>query len=165
MKLMINGYSRHGKDAFADILVKEYNFKKKDASMIIARDMIRMLPYQWYGKCSFEEQAKRCYEDRVNRREFWNDYIEEYGCERLTFECLDGGDLRVGLRRLPEFKRLKQYFDATVWVEATRRISNYNPEPWLTVKKSDHDFVINNNGDLEQLREQARCLMSAMLNR
>lgn len=163
---MINGLARHGKDAFADILVKNYNFKKKDASMIIARDMVAYtMPPFFYGKGSFEEQARNCYTDRVNHREFWNDYIEDYGCEKLTFECLDGGDLRVGIRRLAEFKRLKKYFDATVWVQSYTRLSRINPEPWLTVKKEDHDFVINNNGSLEDLAKQAESLMNAMLNR
>lgn len=163
MKIMINGYARHGKDAVADILTS-YNFRKKDASMIVARDIVlHALPKNYYGYGCLEDQIMMCYLDRVKRREWWYEYVRNFGPDKLTIECLTGGDLRVGIRRRSEFEAVKELFDLTIWVDAKGRLGEENLEPWLDIGPGDHDIVIQNNGDLNDLRHAVECVMRSVL--
>lgn len=152
MKLLIIGQARHGKDTMAEILRDELDISFCSSSYFCLDTVVYPIVKDHLGYTSKEE----CYEDRVNHRPLWFELIKMYSYNdkaRLTRELLAVNDLYVGLRNREEFEAARDMFDAVVWVDATNRLGNTEDSSSLTMTRDDADYVIYNNGSLEEFKE------------
>src|SRR6056297_2595174 len=113
--LNINGYARHGKDTVGDLFQK-WGLKKASASHFYAQMIMEdniLGPY---------DSVEECYEDRVNHRSEWYDYIRSITKEDPYYfvsRVLERGHIYCGHRARYEFEKTKPLFDATIWVDAS----------------------------------------------
>lgn len=151
MKLLIVGYGRHGKDTVAEYLCKKHNLEFQSSSMHCAERVVFPALSGMYGY----KTIKECFEDRSNHRREWYELISEYCTDdlaRIGREIFSVSDIYCGLRNKREFHAIKNngLFDYAIWVDRSDYLppedkSSNTIEPWMA------DFVIDNNGTLEQL--------------
>lgn len=153
IKLMILGYARHGKDTVAEILTKEHGLKFVSSSHAAAEKV--MVPY--FRSIGVEYASlEECYADRVNHRQEWYEQISGYNTPdkaRLAREIYSEADIYVGIRSAEEFNAVKAegLFQYSIWVD---RSEHQPPESTAsnTITQDMANYVLNNNGTLEQLR-------------
>lgn len=156
---MLLGYARHGKDTVADILRDEYGYTFKSSSWILAESILFPALRTEYGYATVDE----CFADRHNHRAEWFDLINAYNTPdlaRLGRKILTENDMYVGLRNREEFEaiRAEKLFDVCLWVDASRRVPPES-ESSCTVHPFMADWVVDNNGTLEDLRETVKNVM------
>lgn len=162
MKLNINGYAQHGKDTVADMFVRVGKLIKLNASHFIAYDIMHLTDLGPY------ESLQECYEDRVNHRATWYDFIRERNADMPNYyveKCLEGGDMFVGHRNRSEFELSKDMFDATIWVDASERGLPKEDISSCDLDVTGHDFVINNGRSLEWTEEQVSWIICLLKNK
>jgi hypothetical protein len=153
LKLMILGYARHGKDTVAEILREHHKLKIVSSSLAAAERV--MVPYFksiGINYASLEE----CYVDRVNHRSEWYDQIKAFNTPdlaRLAREIYSENDVYIGIRNAEEFQaaRKEGLFQYSIWVDR----SKHEPAESIssnTMDSSMADYIIDNNGTLEQLK-------------
>lgn len=163
MKLMIFGHARHGKDTVAEILQEEAGFLFESSSHCVA-ELLRSDLEQHIGRQYSSLEA--CYEDRVNHRQFWHEWIIEYNkpLHRLSEHILTTYDMYVGIRNPKEYNAAREMglFDLGIWVD---RSLHQPPESIKSNRMtiSDADIIIDNNGTLEQLKPKVQRLAKALL--
>jgi len=153
-KLAIIGYGRHGKDTVCDYLAEKYDYSFVSSSFFCAETVILPVLKEIYGY----KDVHDCYADRHNHRSEWFDLIAEYNKEdesRLCKEILEKHDIYCGLRRKEELQATidKKLCDFIIWVDASSRLPKES-EASCTVTPEMADFIINNNGSLEELYER-----------
>ena len=153
-KLLIIGHGRHGKDTACDILRDSYGFQFRSSSDFCAEHVIFPVLRDRYGYMSIEE----CYQDRHSHRSEWYDLISEYCQEdasRLGREIFGEYDIYCGLRNRREYEamRLEGIFDYCVWVDRSEHLPPEDSSS-MTLSKEQADYVIDNNGSLEELTER-----------
>jgi hypothetical protein len=162
-KLLIIGHGRHGKDTVCDILRDQYGFQFQSSSEFCARKFIYDELRHKYGYTSYEQ----CYQDRHNHRAEWYDMIHAYCADdyaRLGRDIFAENDIYCGLRNRAEFHAMRNtgVFDYCIWVD---RSDHLPPEPRdsmnLEIWMANH--VIDNNGDLEDLRRNTCDLADYLL--
>ena len=153
LKLMILGYARHGKDTVAEILQNSLGLKFASSSFAAAEKV--MVPY-FKSKGITYASLDECYADRVNHRAEWYDQIKAHNTPdkaRLAREIYAENDIYVGIRNIEEFEAVRNegLFDYSIWVD---RSEHQPPEPLSsnTTSPSMANYVIDNNGTLEQLK-------------
>jgi hypothetical protein len=150
MKLCINGYARHGKDTVADMFTM-LGLKKFNISEQYALEIYNKRPFG--VKYDSPEDA---YNDRVNYRKEWYDYIvgkvktEPFRYVKMALEL---GDMYVGERNREHFLETKHVYDATIWVDASERLPAESIES-CNMQPLDHDYIINNNHDMANLMKE-----------
>ena len=162
-KLLIIGHGRHGKDTVCEILKQEYGFNFESSSAFCAKKFIYDELKGKYGYQSYED----CYRDRHNRRSEWFDMIHDYCRDdyaRLGRDIFAENDIYCGLRNKIEFHAMRNtgVFDYCIWVDRSDHLpledrSSMNLEIWMA------DYVIDNNGTLEDLRRGKRQLADNIL--
>jgi hypothetical protein len=151
MKLLIIGHGRHGKDTVAEYLNVMFGLVFKSSSVHCAENVVYPVLKDKYNYDSVHD----CFADRHNHRAEWYDLISDY-CKddlaRIGREIFEVSDIYCGLRNKREFHAIKNngLVDYTIWVDRsdwleTEPKSSMSLEPWMA------DFVIDNNGTLEQL--------------
>jgi len=151
MKLLIIGHGRHGKDTVAEYLRDLHGLTFKSSSMHCAENVVYPAMKWQYSYESVEE----CFNDRSNHRAKWFDLISGY-CQddlaRIGREIFEVSDIYCGLRNKREFHAIKNngLVDFTIWVDRSDHLppepkDSMSLEPWMA------DFVIDNNGTLDQL--------------
>lgn len=153
-RIILLGYGRHGKDTVAEMLRDKYGYRFQASSVFLAERV--MMPYfnslqSHIGYASVEE----CFEDRHNHRATWFEQIELFNYPdrtRLATELFKQNDVYVGMRSAKELQACKVAGTANLvlWVDASDRMppedkSSCTVEPWMA------DFIIDNNGTLEDL--------------
>jgi hypothetical protein len=162
-KLLVIGHGRHGKDTVCDLLKEHYEFSFRSSSEFCADKFIYKELKDKYGYTSF----KQCYADRHNHRSEWFDMIHDY-CKsdyaRLGKEIFQEHDIYCGLRNKAEYHAMRNegVFDYAIWVDRSDHLpledkSSMNLEIWMS------DFVIDNNGTLEDLKAETFRLMNYLL--
>jgi hypothetical protein len=153
LKFMIMGYARHGKDTVAEIMQNSLGLKFVSSSFAAA-DKI-MMPY-FASKGVNYASVDQCYADRVNHRAEWYDQIKAYHTHdlaRLAREIYKDSDVYVGIRDEEQLKAAHDegLFDYSIWVDRSKHAP---PEPTSsnTVTWQMADYVIDNNGTLEELK-------------
>lgn len=160
--ILVLGYGRHGKDTVCDMLRDDYGLTFTSSSMFCAEKVV--LPY-------FNENpalpsystAKECYDDRhgstgdVQHRAVWYDAIRKFNtpdASALGRAIWEDNNVYCGLRSSAEFHALKNSGvpDLVLWVDASERVQEKEDRSSCTVEPWMADFVIDNNGDLAQLR-------------
>lgn len=156
MNLLIIGHARHGKDTTAEMISELTGYKFESSSMAAARIFIFDALKEKYGYKDFNE----CFEDRVNRRKEWYDLIcafNEKDKSSLAKEIMKESNIYVGMRSDEECEKClqDQVFDIVIAV--------FDPRKPLESKDSFNidifrkaDFIILNNGTLEQLKNKVQ---------
>jgi hypothetical protein len=162
-KLLIIGHGRHGKDTVCEILRDSYGFQFQSSSEFCAQKFIYNELKDKYGYTSFEQ----CYQDRHNHRAEWYDMIHAYCADdyaRLGRDIFAENDIYCGLRNKAEFHAMRNtgVFDYCIWVDRADHLpledrSSMNLEIWMA------DYVIDNNGTLEDLDRSVCELMDHLL--
>jgi hypothetical protein len=151
MKLLIVGHARHGKDTVAEYFESKYGLQFASSSMHNAEHTVFPVLAPLYGYKTVQE----CFEDRGNHRSEWYDLIAAR-CKddpaTIGREIFEISDIYAGLRNKREFHGIKNagLIDCAIWVDRSDHLppedkSSMSLEPWMT------DYVIDNNGTLEQL--------------
>lgn len=162
-KLMIIGHGRHGKDTVCEILRDNHGFSFENSSRFCSRLFIFDMLKNHYGYTT-EEQ---CYADRLNRRAEWYNAICAYNgldSARLGRKIFAENNIYCGLRNKKEFHAMRNtgVFEYAIWVDRSDCLpledkSSMTLEPWMA------NFVIDNNGSLEQLKFNTLQLMDHIL--
>jgi hypothetical protein len=158
MKLLVIGHGRHGKDTVSEILNEKYDLSFESSSRFCSKLFIFNELKDKFGY----ETEEQCYADRHSHRELWYNMICEYNQNdpsRLGREIFKEHDIYCGLRNKREFHAIKNNnaVDFTIWVDRSDHLppeskDSMSLEPWMA------DFVIDNNGSLEQLERNVKDL-------
>jgi hypothetical protein len=162
LRLMVVGSGRHGKDTVAEILRDDYGASFVSSSWFMAEKVV--LPY-FAGKYA---SVQECYDDRANHRSTWFDLIAAYNKDDATTlgrAIFAEYDLYVGNRNAREFHALRNAgaFDASIWVDASQRVEYFEPRSSLTIEPWMADYVVDNNGTVDDLRKNLAPLMTRLL--
>jgi hypothetical protein len=154
VKVLIIGHARHGKDTFAKLLEDIWGIKSSSSSDIALN------LFMWDILKVRYNSPEECYLDRVNNREIWYKSICDYNQNdktRLAKDILKVSNCYVGMRDKEEFLACKSenLFDLVIWVDASERLETESSKSF-NILKSDADIIIDNNSDLNSLREKAK---------
>lgn len=164
-KLLIIGHARHGKDTVCEIITSLWPFKFKSTSEFCAE---RVVFNALKGKYNYSTPAE-CFEDRHNHRAEWFSAIGNY-CKhihaRLGRELFAEYDIYCGLRSAAEFHAMRntRVFDYSIWVDRSQHLplecsTSMTLQPWMA------DFVIDNNGSIENLNTNTIELISYLIKK
>ena len=153
-KLLILGHGRHGKDTFAEIMRDEFELKFKSSSQA-ASDIFL---YEALREKHNYKTSKECYDDRANHRAEWHDLICDYNKDdraRLAKGILEEADCYVGMRDDKEIDECMRQglFGLIIWVDASERLP-LEDKGSFNIEKSCADFIVENNGTLEEFTEK-----------
>ncbi len=162
-KLLVIGHGRHGKDTVCEILRDEYGFNFLSSSEFCSRKFIFNELKDKYGY----QNEQECFLDRSNHRTEWFEMIRDYCLadpSRLGKEIFEEYDIYCGLRNNREFHSIRnqRVFDHAIWVDRSEHLpledpSSMNLEMWMA------DYVIDNNGTLDDLTNRIHELMGTLL--
>lgn len=150
---MVIGHARHGKDSVCNLLRDIYNLSFVSSSQFVAEKAVR--PWLLAKGIEYPDYDSM-YADRVNHRADWFDAIADYIKDdpgKLGRELFAIHDIYCGIRNATEYKALKAEgaFDVCFWVDRGLIVDD-EKESSNTMRPEHADFIINNNGSLEQLR-------------
>lgn len=164
-KLLVTGYGEHGKDTVCEMLEIYYGFKFTSSSKFLADKVIFPALKDRFGYSTVDE----CYADRRNHRSEWYALITEYNKDDPTTlgrAIYNEMDIYCGLRNKRELHAMKNcgMYNVSIWVDAGDRIESETEasctiEPWMC------DFIIDNNGDHDDLSLEVTRLMNYILGR
>jgi len=159
-KLLVIGHGRHGKDTVCEILRDKYGYSFESSSKFCSKLFIYDMLKDKYGY----DNEEQCYADRHNHRAEWYDAICDYNvpdAARLGREIFRAHDIYCGLRNKREFFAMKNtgVFDYAIWVDRSYHLppeskDSMSLEQWMA------DFIIDNNGSLDELTFNVDQLMS-----
>jgi len=163
-KLLILGHMRHGKDTFGEIIRDIYGYKFNSSSQAAADIFIYDELKEKYGYKTSEE----CFEDRVNHRPEWHKMICDFNKDdqaKLAKEILKNADSYVGMRDTDEILECKRQglFDLIIWVDTSERKPQEGKDS-MNIDKSIADFIVENNGTLEEFEEKVCRIANVFLN-
>jgi hypothetical protein len=160
-KLLILGHARHGKDTVAEILRNDFGLRFMSSSLFCAQLVMNLYPGRWAS-------PDECYEDRVNHRPLWYETISMFNRDdptRLARAIFEQNDIYIGMRSSREFNACKntRAFDVCVWIDRSlvappEDRSSCTVEPWMA------DYMIDNNGSLEELRRNIHSFAKNILS-
>lgn len=159
IKLCIIGHGRHGKDTVAGMIGKELDYKFKSSSEAASEIFIfNELKDKYNYKTPFE-----CFEDRSNHRTEWYNLICDYNKEdkaNLAKDIMKSNDIYVGMRDDNEMIECKRtgVFDIVIGVFDPRKPLE-SPESFNINMFEVSDFIICNNGDLDELKRKVDLIL------
>lgn len=188
-KVLILGFARHGKDTVSEMLRDHYGLSFQSSSMFCADKVLWRIIHDADARAEFlaTVQVSRrhlfeaelammadeyvsvedCFEDRGNHRELWYLAIRAFNTPDATSlgrALYDQHDVYCGLRHAAEFHALVNAGipDLVVWVDRSDHLdpedhASCSVEPWMA------DYVIDNNGSLEDLERNVRSLFDRIL--
>jgi hypothetical protein len=180
-KLLLLGPGRHGKDTVAEMLRDEFGLQFISSSLFAAERV--MMPYfdsigiQYLNveEC-FADRHREWVEDpwwvvlwkaftggelkKGSNRAVWYDQIMAHNSPdkaKLAREIMSNSDIYVGMRSAEEFKASTHLFDYIIWVDASGRGVPMEDTNSMSIAFDPGSmWKINNDGTLENLREQVR---------
>ena len=165
-KILVLGHARHGKDTVGKLLRDEYGLDFVSSSMFCAEHVVLPAMTGWIPGQRAYDTVQECYDDRVNHRAKWYELIRDFNrpdATALGRAIFEEHDIYCGLRSRAEFHALRNadLFDVAIWVDRSERLppedrSSCTVEPWMA------DFVLDNNGTLEDLKSNLRQLMETL---
>lgn len=153
-KLLVLGYARHGKDTVAELLRDKHGFNFMSSSEFVGREVM-------WGNWGVAKYAtfEDMFADRLNHRVLWMEMISAYNTPDKTKTASTmlsrGYDMYVGMRRYNELEacRLNNLFDHIVWVDRSSVLDPENGSMDITRENCGFDYLIDNNGTLEDLEQ------------
>lgn len=160
-KLLILGYARHGKDTVAEMLHKYHGFKFISSSEFVGREVI----WENWGRLRYPS-FDAMFDDRVNWRKQWMSMISIYNTPDKTRTARTmlsrGYDMYVGMRKVDELEASRHLFDYVVWVDRSKHLPPETGSMDITSENACPDYVIDNNGTLEDLKLAVDRLIGGM---
>jgi hypothetical protein len=145
-RIALVGYGRGGKDTAGGWLglftpLRYVGSTSRVVCPLIAKDLGLSVEEAW--------------SQRHNHRRFWHHWCNEYRKDdptKIARQCLENGDLVVGLRDIIELNACKEekLFDLIVWVHNNR----VEKDPTVTFTSDDCDVIVENNGTYVQFYEK-----------
>ena len=161
-KILILGYARHGKDTVAEMLHRKYGFRFMSSSEFVGREII----WETWGKTRYHS-FEAMFADRVNWRKQWMEMISLYNTPdkaKTARTMLERGyDMYVGMRRYDELEASRDLFDYVIWVDRSEHLPPETGSMDITRDNARPDFVVDNNGTLEDLERSVEKLMEEIL--
>jgi len=189
-KVLILGFARHGKDTVSEMLRDHYGLSFQSSSMFCADKVLWRIIHDADARVEFLStvQVSRrhlfeaelammadeyvtvedCFEGRGNHRELWYLAIRAFNTPDATSlgrALFDQHDVYCGLRHAAEFHALVNAGipDLVVWIGRSDHLdpedhASCSVEPWMA------DYVIDNNGSLEDLERNVRSLFDRILS-
>ena len=163
MKLLIAGYSRHGKDTVCELIKERLGLSYISSSdMALKLFMFEKLK-ELYGYSTIEDAIN----DKEDKRDIWYELICEYNKldkSRLGKEIFKSYDIYCGIRDFEEYKAIidKKLFDYSIWVDASKRVQVRHHG--LTEEQFSADFTINNNGSIQDLKTEVNNLCDFIID-
>lgn len=162
MKLMIMGYGRHGKDTVCELLKEMYGFTFVSSSYAAAEHVVYPVVRDLIGYSTLEE----CYNDRHNHRALWFELIKAFNHQdkanlgRLIYRDYD---IYCGVRNAEEFDGIRKagLFDYSIWVDRSKTLPT-EPTKSCTVGPWMADYILDNNGNLDELRSKIRMMANRL---
>lgn len=159
MKLMVMGYGRHGKDTVCELLKEMYGFTFESSSLAAAEHAIYPVLRNLIGYKTLEE----CYNDRGNHRALWYELIKAFNHRdgaRLARLVYHNHDIYCGIRNIEEFDAIKEagLFHYAIWVDRSKVLPEETTNS-CTVHPGLADYILDNNGDLDELRSEIRMMV------
>jgi hypothetical protein len=161
------GHARHGKDTVCEMLA-EFGYTWQSSSWLCGQIAV----YPKHLEIATDETRVGTYQEffdlRHMNRAFWFDQIKAYNTPdetRLAREILSQSDIYCGMRRAEELSACKdaKVCDMVVWVDASKRVEP-EPKTSMTIKAHQAHYVIDNNGDLTNLRSKVTKFYNGVLN-
>lgn len=152
--ILIISHARYGKDTVAEYFSEVFGMTYKSSSEAAAEIFIYDELKDKYGYNSFSE----CFEDRMNHRTEWYQMITQYNSvdrAKLAKGILVNNQCYVGMRDRDEITECirQDIFDIIIWVDASKRLPPESSDSF-NIDISCADFVIDNNGKLDELKEK-----------
>lgn len=182
-KIAVIGHARHGKDTVCEMLRDRYGFEFTSSSLFCAERVVFPRYRAWCmggQDVIFERHigwpkddpgwitADDCFNDRSNHRALWFDLIADYckpDAARLARDILEKHDVYAGIRSTREFHAAvnEGIFDLVLWVDRSKHLpkepkTSMELQPWMA------DFVIDNNGSLDDLEREVDRLVAHRLS-
>jgi hypothetical protein len=157
--IYIVGHGRHGKDTVAEILRDDYGLKFTASSWFMAGKVVFPALKNKYGYKSVAE----CFDDRHNHRAEWFDLIDKAnpnGTE-LSEAIFKENEVYIGIRNKRELDAVKadsRFNPLVIWVDASKR-TQPEPESSMTIKQKDANYILDNNGTIDDLKANIFSLM------
>ena len=173
MKLMIMGYGRHGKDTVAEYLRDHYGMTFESSSHAAAEAILPLLcSVRGYGSVEEAYNDRHAYihlpDDggQIAMREVWYEAIRLLNAgdpTTLAKKIFAKNDLYVGIRSKEEFDacRKEGLFDIAIWVDRSAHAPT-EARGSCSVSWKDADYLINNNGTLENTYRNIDELMETL---
>jgi len=179
--VLVLGYGRHGKDTVSEMLRDNFGFTFTSSSEFCAEKVVMAaIEDAWAkheaagGHQAFPEptipryaSVQECFDDRANHRQFWYEAIRDFNRPDLTAlgqAIFAENDVYCGLRHKSEFHAVKNAGipDVVIWVDRSDHLPPEPPEscsvePWMA------DFIIDNNGTIEELEINVLSLFDRLL--
>lgn len=163
-RILVIGHGRHGKDTVAAMLHLKYNMRFTSSSRFCAERV--MMPYFEQSDTVYMT-ADECFHDRHNHRASWYHAIREFNrpdATTLARAILENNDVYCGMRSKAELFACRNagIFDHVIWVDRSEHVPaegalSCSVEPWMA------DYIIDNNGTLEDLEFNVGQLMARLL--
>ena len=158
MKIMIMGHAGHGKDTVCEML-ERHGYAWVSSSEFMCENVVYPALKEKYNY----ESPEQCHADRDAHREEWYQLIADFNTpDKTALAKAIYADHAVycGIRHIEEFNAIKNagLFDCAIWVDASDRLPGED-ESSCSVTKDMADFVIDNNGSLEELEFAATQLI------
>lgn len=162
MKLIIAGHGRHGKDTVCEILRDDYGMTFQSSSAAALEYFIYPILKKLLGYDGYEE----AYADRRNHRALWYELIKAVNFNEpttLAKVIFSNKDVYCGIRNITELKGLLEASPeiVTIWVDGSGR---HPPEDdkSCTVTPFDMEYILDNNGTIEELKTHIDTLMKSI---
>ena len=178
-KFAVIGHARHGKDTVCELMRDRYGLSFTSSSLFCAEKVV-FPRYRSWAMGNSEPlvdkhmrwpatdpswiTAEQCFEERSKWRAMWFDLIADYNRPdpaTLARAITDEHDIYAGIRSTREFHAAvnEGLFDFVIWVDRSSRLPD-EPADSMQLKPWMATYVIDNNGDLDDLkREVDRLLM------
>lgn len=179
--LVVGGYATSGKDAFADILVKELGWYKTYMSKPLETALLTLNPWIPLGSASKQncywqtykevhntvgyDESKKYPEVRrllqtlgteVGRNQFNEDIWVDLACREIVEKLkLNHRVVVTGIRYQNEIDKMRQLGAKTVWVERPGVLPINAHSSDNTLAKDSFDILCVNKGNLEELKNWA----------
>lgn len=151
MRIAVCGYGEHGKDTVSHMLSEMLGLKYAVSTSEAAAQVV----FQLWGRHNGYDTAQDCWDDRREHRVRWANIIWDYNQpDGLTLyrEMISDNDILNGIRRRNELVACVAagLVHHSVWVDASKRLSA-EPSASCVLSADDCDFVLDNNGDQDDL--------------
>lgn len=178
--VLVLGYGRHGKDTVSEMLRDNFGFTFTSSSEFCAEKVVmEAIEKAWvdFETTSMTKKnpppipryatVQECFDDRANHRQFWYEAIRDFNRPDLTAlgqAIFAENDVYCGLRHKSEFHAVKNAGipDVVIWVDRSDHLppepkESCSVEPWMA------DFIIDNNGTIEELEINVLSLFDRLM--
>lgn len=156
MRIAICGYAEHGKGTVAAFISLKTQLRYRESTSEAAS---RLVVFPALAEKYGYKTPREAWLDRKNHRAEWAQLIWDYNLTapdglRLYHEMFPDNDILEGVRKKGELEalRIRELVQKTIWVDALARVPA-EPVASCQISAVDCDLVIDNNSDVENLRQ------------